>query len=159
MRILGLDYGAKRIGVAISDEMGITARGIATIISRSQRQVMEEIEKIVRAHGVESIVLGYPRRLDNTEGIECEKIRTFSRRLSAALSLPVILQDETLTTKEAEEILRATKVRRNRRKEVVDRVAAGIILQNYLDSAASSERSKEIKPDEAYEDRPPSHKT
>lgn len=152
MRILGLDYGTKRIGAAISDELGLTAQGIATITRRSRQQVVEEIGKIVRAYGVERIVLGYPVRLNNTEGIQCEKIKAFSRILSKGLSLPVILQDETLTTKEAEEILRTANVRRRRRKEVVDRLAAGIILQNYLDSVSSREKIKPSR-DEVYEDR------
>jgi putative Holliday junction resolvase len=159
MRILGLDYGSKRIGVAISDEMGITAHGIATITRRNRRQVVAEIEKIVRSYQVEKIVLGYPLRFDNTEGIQCEKIKVFSRILSTAFSLPVILQDETLTTKEAEEILRVSNVRKKRRKAVLDQLAAAIILQNYLDSLSPGGKSRVRRQDMVYEDRSPSYET
>ena len=159
MRILGIDYGTKRIGVAISDELGFTARGIATIMRRSRQQVIKEIEEIARAYGAERIVLGYPVRLDNTEGVQCEKTKAFSRILSEALSLPVILQDEALTTKEAEEILRKVNVRKTRRKEVVDRLAAALILQHYLDSMSSRGKIKASRDGEVYEDRSLSSET
>jgi putative holliday junction resolvase len=134
MRILGLDYGTKRVGVAISDELGLTAQGIATITVRNRRQLINEIESIVHIRGVETIVLGYPLRLDNSEGIQCEKVKAFARSLSACLAVPVILHDEALTTKEAEDILRNGGMRWRRRKEAVDKLAACLILQSYLDA-------------------------
>ena len=87
-----------------------------------------------RRYDIERIVIGYPLRLDGSEGIQCEKVNRFARRLEIRFSLPVIRRDETLSTKEAEELLREAGVRREKRKEAVDRLAASIILQGYLDS-------------------------
>ncbi len=134
MRIMGLDYGSRRIGVALSDELGLTAQPLATIECRNRGDDMEAIARLVAAHGVEKIVLGYPIRLDGTEGIQCEKVNRFARRLEARFRLPVVKWDEALSTRTAEEILAASHVRREKRKKVVDRLAAGIILQGYLDS-------------------------
>jgi putative Holliday junction resolvase len=136
MRILGLDYGSRRIGVAICDELGMTAQGVATIARKNREADLGAIGDLVRRHGVEQIVIGYPLRLDGSEGIQCEKINRFIRRLEARLSLPVIRWDETLSTKEAEELLRQGGVHWEKRREIVDRVAASIILQGYLDAQA-----------------------
>lgn len=133
MRILGLDYGSRRIGVAISDELGMTAQGVATVARKNRETDLEAIAALVRRYAVEKIVIGYPLRLDGSEGIQCEKINRFARRLEDRFSLPVLLRDETLTTVEAEEILRDRGVRPEKRREVIDRVAAAIILQGYLD--------------------------
>ncbi len=141
MRILGLDYGSKRIGVAVCDELGITAQGIATITRKNRTQVLNEIAVFIRKYNVEKIVIGYPLRLDGTEGIQCEKIRKFAKLLEITFSIPVIKQDETLTTKEAEEILIQANVRREKRKAVVDKIAAILILQGYLDSRNEREKS------------------
>jgi len=142
MRILGLDYGSKRIGVAVCDELGITAQGLATITRKNRRQDLEEIDRFIRAYVVEKIVIGYPIRLDGTEGIQCEKINRFAQLLESTFSLPVIKWDETLSTKEAEEILIRSNMRRERRKSVVDKLAAGLILQGYLDSRERHEKEK-----------------
>jgi putative holliday junction resolvase len=139
MRILGLDYGSRRIGVALCDELGMTAQGIATITRKNREADLGAIADLVRRHGVERIVIGYPLRLDGSEGIQCEKINRFIRRLETLLSLPVIRWDETLSTKEAEELLRERGVRPEKRREVVDRVAACLILQGYLDAKARGE--------------------
>jgi putative Holliday junction resolvase len=136
MRILGLDYGSRRIGVAICDELGMTAQGVATIVRRNREADLGAIDEMVRRHGVELVVIGYPLRLDGSEGIQCEKINRFIRRLEARLSLPVIRWDETLSTKQAEELLRQGGVDREKRRGIVDRVAASIILQGYLDAKA-----------------------
>jgi putative Holliday junction resolvase len=142
MRILGLDYGSKRIGVAICDELGITVRGLATITRKNRRQDLEEIERFIGTYAVEKIVIGYPIKLDGTEGIQCEKISKFARLLEFTFSLPVIKWDETLTTKEAEEILILSNMRRERRKSEIDKLAACLILQGYLDSQGSYEKEK-----------------
>ncbi len=142
MRILGLDYGSKRIGVAVCDELGITAQGLATITRKNRRQDIEEIARFIRAYVVEKIVIGYPIKLDGTEGIQCEKINKFAQLLESTFSIPVIKWDETLTTKEAEEILVRSNVRRERRKSLVDKLAAGLILQGYLDSQGRYEKEK-----------------
>jgi putative holliday junction resolvase len=134
MRILGLDYGSKRIGVAVCDELGITAQGIATITRKNRSQVLNEIAAYIEKYSVEKIVIGYPIKLNGTEGIQCDKINKFARVLESTFSLPVIKWDETLTTKEAEEILIQANMRREKRKAVVDKLAATLILQGYLDS-------------------------
>jgi putative Holliday junction resolvase len=136
MKILGLDYGSRRIGIAICDELGMTARGVATIARKNREADLDAIAELVRRHGVERIVIGYPLRLDSSEGIQCEKINRFVRRLEMRFSLPVVRWDETLSTKEAEELLRERGLNQEKRREVVDRVAASIILQGYLDALA-----------------------
>lgn len=133
MRILGIDYGAKRIGVAICDELGMTAQALAVIERKNKKKDFDAIENFVQTYGVEKIVIGYPRRLDGTAGIQCEKVDAFILDLETIFSLPVIRWDEALSTKEAEEILREANVRQKKRKGVVDKIAAGIILQGYLD--------------------------
>ncbi|MEI8171915.1 MAG: Holliday junction resolvase RuvX [Deltaproteobacteria bacterium] len=134
MRILGLDYGSKRIGVAICDELGITAYGITTIIRRNRKQLLEALSEIIKKYNVEKIVVGYPIRIDGTAGIQCEKVDTFSKVLETSFLLPVIKWDETLTTKEAEDILFQANVRRKKRKSVVDQLAATLILKGYMAS-------------------------
>ena len=133
MRILGLDYGSKRIGVAICDELGIIAQGITTIERKNKKRDIEEISKLVREYNVEKIVIGFPKMLDGTEGIQCEKVAEFAKILESRLSLPLIRWDESLSTKEAEEILIEANMSRKKRTKVVDKLAASIILQGYLD--------------------------
>ena len=142
MRILGLDYGSKRIGVAVCDELGMTAQGLATIARKNRRQDLEEIDGFIRTYNVEKIVIGYPIRLDGTEGIQCEKVSKFASILESAFSLPVIKWDETLSTKEAEEILIRANIARNKRKNIVDKLAASLILQGYLDAQERRNKSQ-----------------
>jgi len=142
MRILGLDYGSKRIGVAVCDELGMTAQGLATIARKNRRHDLEEIAGFIRTYNVEKIVIGYPIRLDGTEGIQCEKVGKFASVLESAFSLPVIKWDETLSTKEAEEILIRANIARNRRKNIVDKLAASLILQGYLDAQERRNKSQ-----------------
>ena len=134
MRVLGLDFGDRRIGVAICDELGMTARGIATVVRKNRDADLAAIAEFVERFGVEKIVIGYPLRLDGSEGIQCDKVNRFARRLEVRLSVPVIRRDETFSTKEAEELLREAGVRREKKRAVVDRLAACIILQGYLDT-------------------------
>lgn len=140
MRILGIDYGDRRIGVAVCDELGMTAQGAATLKRKNRAADIEAIAELVRRHDVAQIVIGYPLRLDGSEGIQCEKVNRFCRRLEARLSLPVIRWDETLSTKEADDILRRTGVPPKKRKGMVDRVAASVILQGYLDALSRGEK-------------------
>ncbi len=142
MRVLGIDYGARRIGVAVCDELGMTAQGVATIHRKNRDADIEAIAALTRQYGVERIVVGYPLRLDGSEGIQCEKVNRFCRRLEARVALPLVLWDETLTTREAEGLLRDRGVRPERRREVVDRVAAAIILQGYLDAQTGTSRGR-----------------
>jgi putative holliday junction resolvase len=134
LRILGLDYGEKRIGVAIYDELGLTAQGLPTIMRKTKKHDWEILESLIRNYKVEKIVIGYPVRLDGSEGVQCEKVNRFTTLLEATFSLPVVKWPETLTTKEAEEILINSGVRWEKRKKMVDKLAACLILQGYLDS-------------------------
>ena len=142
MRILGLDYGDRRIGVAVSDELGITARGLATIVRRGLKRDLDELERMIGACGAEKIVIGFPVRLDGTAGIQCEKVDRFIRALEKRFTLPVERWDESLSTWEAEEILSEALVNRKKRKAVVDRLAASIILQDYLNKQKKNMRSE-----------------
>ncbi len=132
MRLLGIDYGEKRIGIAVSDELGITARGLMTMTRRGLKHDMEEIGRVAESHGVEGIVVGYPVRLDGTRGIQCEKVDRFIKVLEAKVPLPIVRWDESLSTREAEDILTEALVRGKKRKAIVDKLAASIILQSYL---------------------------
>ncbi len=139
MRILGLDYGEKRIGASICDELGMTARGIATITRTYWKKDIQQIERLVREYKVEKIVLGYPVRLDGTEGIACEKVNMFGDALEKGVSVPVVKWNEALSTKEAEDLLREADINRRKRRAVVDKLAAAIILQDYLDHMRNTE--------------------
>ena len=139
MRILGLDYGEKRIGVAVCDELGITAQGLPTLIRRTQKHDLEVLNRWIQQYSIEKIVIGYPLRLDGSEGIQCEKVKRFALLLEKNFLLPVMKWPETLSTKEAEEILISSGIRWRKRKEKVDRLAACLILQSYLDKISKSE--------------------
>jgi putative holliday junction resolvase len=134
MKVLGLDYGSRRIGIAICDELGMTAQGVTTIARKNRTADLDAIAELIVRYGIERIVIGYPIQLDGREGIQCEKIDRFVRRLEKRFSLPVVRRDESFSTKEAEELLRERGFNPKRRREVVDRIAASIILQGYLDA-------------------------
>ena len=136
MRILGLDYGTKTVGVAVSDELLITAQGVETVWRKSPsklRQTLARIEELVRQYGVEKIVLGYPKNMNNTEGERCERTKEFKEMLEKRTGLEVVLWDERLTTVAADNSMIEMGVRREHRKEYVDEIAAIFILQGYLD--------------------------
>ena len=137
MRIMGLDYGSKTVGVAISDALGITAQAIETIERKEEnklRQTLARIEALVKEYEVEKIVLGFPKNMNNTIGERAEKSLELKEKLERRTGLPVIMWDERLTTVEAERTLIESKVRRENRKKYVDKIAAVFILQGYLDS-------------------------
>ena len=137
MRIMGLDYGSKTVGVAISDSLGITAQGIETIERKEEnklRQTLARIEALVKEYEVEKIVLGFPKNMNNTIGERAEKSLEFKEKLERRIGVPVIMWDERLTTVEAERTLIESNVRRENRKKYVDKIAAVFILQGYLDS-------------------------
>lgn len=140
MRILGLDFGSKTTGVAVSDGLGITAQGLETIVRKDEnklRQTCARIEELIKEYQIETIVLGYPKNMNDTLGERVEKTFIFKDMLERRTGLPVILWDERLTTVAAEEILIESGVRRENRKAVIDKIAASIILQEYMDSLAS----------------------
>lgn len=137
MRILGLDYGSKTVGVAVCDPLGITAQGVETITRREEnklRRTLARIEEIIGEYQIESIVLGYPKNMDDSIGERAKKTEEFRDMLVRRCGLPVVLWDERLTTIEANEILMESGVRREDRKKVIDKIAAVLILQSYLNS-------------------------
>ncbi len=137
MRILGLDYGSRTCGVAVSDPLGITAQGLETIVRKDEnklRRTLARIEELAGEYGAEKIVLGFPLNMNDTVGPRAQKTLEFKEMLERRTGLPVILQDERLTTVEAEEVLIEAGVRREEQKRYVDKVAAVLILQGYLDS-------------------------
>jgi len=140
-RILALDYGTKRIGVALSDELGWTAQPLETFERRTLDRDVAHIAALVGSHDVHRVVLGLPLQLDGREGPAINAMREFAARLEAGLSVPLVLWDERLTTKAAEDLLIAADVSRKKRKGAVDRVAAALLLQSYLaaQAPASSE--------------------
>ena len=133
MRVLGVDVGTRRIGVALSDPTGTIAQSLTVIPRTGWRVVLGEIQRLVEAHGVERIVVGLPLRLDATEGDAARDARAFAARLAASLPMPVVMQDERLSTAEAERVMVAQDARRRQRRQHRDAVAAAVFLQTYLD--------------------------
>lgn len=134
MRLLGLDYGDKTIGVAISDEFGWTAQGLETIRRRDEQTDLAYLQDLVRKYEVTEIVVGLPKNMDGTVGARGEICKAFAEVLRVNLKLPVHLWDERLTTVAAQRTLLEADTSRKKRKQVVDKIAASFILQGYLDS-------------------------
>ena len=137
MRIMGLDYGTKTVGVAISDALGLTAQGIETIQRKEEnklRKTLARIEALIQEYEVEKIVLGFPKHMNNDIGERAEKSLEFRDMLVRRTGVEVIMWDERLTTVEAERTLIESSVRRENRKQYIDKIAAVFILQGYLDS-------------------------
>lgn len=137
MRIMGLDYGSKTVGVAMSDPLGITAQAVETIWRKDEnklRKTCARIEELIRENQVECIVLGLPKHMNNDVGERAEKALAFGDMLRRRTGLEVVMWDERLTTVEAERTLIENKVRRENRKQYIDKIAAVFILQGYLDS-------------------------
>lgn len=134
MRRLGLDYGDRRIGVAVSDAFGWTAQALEVIRRTNPEADMARIAELARAHEVEEIVVGWPKNMDGTIGPRGELSMAFAERLRERLGIPVVLWDERLSTVSAERTLLAADVSRKKRRQVVDKMAAAIILQHYLDA-------------------------
>ena len=136
MRILGLDFGSKTVGAAVSDELLLTAQGLEIIRRKSPdklRQTLARIEQLVSEYQVERIVLGYPKNMNNTEGERCEKTKQFQEMLERRTGLEVVLWDERLTTVSADRHMMESGIRREERKKYVDELAAVFVLQGYLD--------------------------
>ena len=142
MRILGLDFGSKTVGVSVSDGLLLTAQGVETIERKDEsklRKTCARIEELIAEYEVTEIVLGLPKNMNNTEGERVEKTKAFGEMLERRTGLPVHYWDERLTTVAAEQILMESGVRRENRKAVIDKVAAGLILQGYLDCLRTKE--------------------
>ena len=133
-RVLGLDVGSRRIGIAISDPLGITAQGLETLQRRNKRFDLEALERIVREYEVREIVVGLPLRMSGAEGTQSEKMQVFAEDLRRRFRLPVHLWDERLTSAEANRLLRETELSIEKRAKAVDRMAAVLILQGWMES-------------------------
>lgn len=135
-RVIGLDYGTKTVGVAVSDPLLLTAQGLE-IIRREKpaklRRTLARIEELIEAYDADTIVLGYPKNMNGTEGKRCEETLAFKEMLEFRTGMDVILWDERLSTVSADHVMTETGVRRKDRKEYVDEIAAMFILQGYLD--------------------------
>lgn len=137
MRIIGLDFGSKTVGVAVSDPLLVTAQGVEIIRREHEnklRRTYARIEELCTEYGADRIVLGYPKNMNNTEGERCAKTEEFKEALERRTGLPVILWDERLTTVAADAAMIEGGLRRDERKEHVDKIAAVLILQGYLES-------------------------
>jgi putative Holliday junction resolvase len=133
-RILALDLGKKRIGMALSDELGITAQGLPTLERRNKRADFAALAAIVRENKVQQIVLGLPLRMSGEEGTQADWVRAFAEELKVHIPVPVDLRDERWTSKQAERVLMGSGIRHEDRKPAIDRLSAVILLQDYLDS-------------------------
>lgn len=133
-RILALDVGSRTIGMAVSDPLGLTAQGLETIRRRNKRLDLEELGRVIERYNVREIVVGYPLRMSGVEGTQAEKMQVFAENLRRRFCLPVHLWDERLTSAEANRVLRETNMSIERRARAVDRLAAVLILQNWMDS-------------------------
>lgn len=142
MRIMGLDFGSKTVGVAVSDELLYTAQGVEIIRRESEKKIrktLQRIEELVKQYDVQKIVLGLPKNMNNTMGDRADKSFEFKETLERRCNVPVILWDERLTTVEAHKAMTATGVRKEDRGKYVDCIAAMLILQGYLDFERNSQ--------------------
>jgi len=134
MRIMGIDYGTKRIGVAISDPFCTMAHPLDTVAVKADGAHIEHIRSLVDEYGITKVVVGLPYNMDGSIGPSGERVIAWSKELESILSLPIVLWDERLTTSEAHDFLMNLNVKGKKRKHIVDKIAAGIILNDYLNS-------------------------
>ncbi len=135
---MGLDVGSKRIGIAVSDLLGITAQGLETLQRQNKRLDFEKLAKVIEKFGITQIVVGYPLRMSGEEGVQAEKMQRFAEELRRRFQLPVHLWDERLTSAEANRLLRETDMSIRRRGQVVDQLAAVLILQSWMEGRRQS---------------------
>jgi putative Holliday junction resolvase len=133
-RVLGLDVGARRIGIAISDPLGVTAQGLETLQRKNKKHDLHYFYKLIRDYEVREIVVGLPLRMSGSEGAQAQKVHAFADDLRKHFKLPVHLWDERLTSAEANRLLRETELSIEKRGQAVDRMAAILILQSWMDS-------------------------
>ena len=136
-RILGLDVGSKTIGLAVSDPLGITAQGLETIRRKNKRQDLDQLAAVIQRYAVSEIVVGYPLRLSGAEGIQAEKMQGFAEELRRKFGVPVHLWDERLTSSQANRVLREMDLSIRKRGAAVDRMAAVLILQSWMEARES----------------------
>lgn len=132
MRVLGIDYGDARVGIAVSDLLGMTAQGVKTIKNTGSKQLMSEIESVIAEYKPEKIVIGLPKNMDGSEGFRVDATRAFAKKLKIIFGGEIIFWDERLSSMGAKRYLNETNTRGKKRKAVLDTVAACIILEGYL---------------------------
>jgi putative Holliday junction resolvase len=137
-RILAIDFGARKIGLAVSDELGLTAQGLATYYRSNKKTDFDHLRRVIKQYRITEIVMGLPLRMSGMEGIQAEKVQIFAEELRHKFKLPVQLFDERLTSVEANRLLRETDMSIRRRAEVVDQLAAVLILESFLEFRKSS---------------------
>jgi putative holliday junction resolvase len=135
---MGLDVGSRRIGVAVSDPLGITAQGLETITRKNKRQDFEQLARVLGDYQVSEIVVGYPLRLSGAEGTQSGKMQAFAEELRRRFAIPVHLWDERLTSSQANRILREAELSIKKRGEAVDRLAAVLILQSWMEARSTA---------------------
>ncbi|HYL14500.1 MAG TPA: Holliday junction resolvase RuvX [Terriglobales bacterium] len=145
-RVLGLDVGSKTIGLAVSDPLGLTAQGLPTLRRQNKRLDFEALGRILRDYGVAEIVVGYPLRMSGESGTQSEKMARFAEELRQRFQIPVHLWDERLTSAEANRVLRGSEMSIRRRSEVVDRLAAVLILQSWMDNRSRQSSTESSGP-------------
>ena len=133
-RILALDLGSRRIGLAVSDELGVTAQGLPTLTRTTRQQDFHALRDVISRHGVKRVVVGHPVNMNGSEGPRARQAALFARTLANQCALPVALWDERLTTRQAQRVLRESGVGLTKRTKAIDRMAAVLILQSYMDS-------------------------
>jgi putative pre-16S rRNA nuclease len=139
---MGLDVGTKRIGIAVSDLLGITAQGLETLERRNKRHDFQWLRRVIRDYGVSEIVVGLPRRLSGLDSAQTEKVRAFAEELRDRFELPIHLWDERLTSAEANRVLREAELSIEKRAAAVDRMAAVLILQSFMDAKRNQESTE-----------------
>lgn len=132
MRIIGIDYGDSRVGVAVNDLLGLTAQGIGTVKNKSRKILLEELDKIIKQYNPETVVIGLPKNMDGTEGFRTEATYKFAEDLKTIYSGNIAYMDERLTTMGASVFLNETNTRGKKRKDVIDTVSACLILETYM---------------------------
>lgn len=132
MRILSIDYGERRTGLAITDDLGITAQGLDTIIAGSEEEILKRVAEIVKMYGVGKILLGLPLNMDGSESEKSRKVRAFGEALAGGTSLPVIYWDERMTTMQAKRVMTELEIKTFGKKHMVDRISATLMLQEYM---------------------------
>jgi len=132
MRLMGIDYGDARVGIALSDALGITAQGYATLKNTGDDSLFEEIQKIIKEKSVEKIILGLPKNMDNTEGFRAQATYEFADKLKTYTDKEIVFWDERLSTVAAHSYLNNMDIRGKKRKGLVDTIAASLILENYM---------------------------
>jgi putative Holliday junction resolvase len=146
-RVLGLDVGSKRIGMAVSDPLGITAQGLDTLHRQNKRLDFEKLAEVLKKFEITQIVVGYPLRMSGSEGVQAEKMQRFADELRKRFQLPVHLWDERLSSAEANRLLRETDMSIRRRGQVVDQMAAVLILQSWMENSRQSSVARRQQPE------------